>query len=90
MEEKRKRQEEERKRLEEEERKRLQTLKDNELRKVKELIFNADRLKISKIIREYIKELKIHIQEQVLAEKMIMEEAQRILVVCRAFFVCVE
>ena len=74
LEEKRKRQEEERKRLEEEERKRLQTLKDNELRKVKELIFNADRLKISKIIREYIKELKIHIQEQVLAEKMIMEE----------------
>ena len=74
LEEERKRQEEERKRLEEEERKRLQALKDGELEKVKELIFNADRLKISKIIREYIKELKVYMHEQGLADEMVMKK----------------
>ena len=74
LEEERKRQEEERKRLEEEERKRLQALKDGELEKVKELIFNADRLKISKIIREYIKVIKVYMHEQGLADEMVMKK----------------
>ena len=73
LEEERKRQEEERKRQEEEERKRLQALKDAELEKVKELIFKADRLKISKIIREYIEEFKLYMQEQGISDEMTME-----------------
>ena len=73
MEEERKRQEEERKRLEEEERKRLQALKDAELEKVKELIFKADRLKISKLIREYIEEFTLYMQEQGISDEMTME-----------------
>ena len=73
LEEERKRQEEERKRLEEEERKRLQALKDAELEKVKELIFKADRLKISKLIREYIEEFKLYMQEQGISDEMTME-----------------
>ena len=73
LEEERKRQEEERKRLEEEERKRLQALKDAELEKVKELIFKADRLKISKLIREYIEEFTLYMQEQGISSDMAME-----------------
>ena len=73
LEEERKRQEEERKRLEEEERKRLQALKDAELEKVKELIFKADRLKISKLIREYIEEFTLYMQEQGISCDMDME-----------------
>ena len=73
LEEERKRQEEERKRLEEEERKRLQALKDAELEKVKELIFKADRLKISKLIREYIEEFTLYMQEQGISDEMTME-----------------
>ena len=73
LEEERKRQEEERKRQEEEERKRLQALKDAELEKVKELIFKADRLKISKLIREYIEEFKLYMQEQGISDEMTME-----------------
>ena len=73
LEEERKRQEEERKRLEEEERKRLQALKDAELEKVKELIFKADRLKMSKLIREYIEEFTLYMQEQGISSDMAME-----------------
>lgn len=63
LKEERRRQEEERKRLEEEERKRLQALQDEELKRVQELIFNAERLKLSKTIREYINELQLHMKE---------------------------
>ena len=73
LEEERKRQEEERKRQEEEERKRLQALKDAEFEKVKELIFKADRLKISKIIREYIEEFKLYMLEQGISDEMTIE-----------------
>ena len=73
LEEERKRQEEERKRLEEEERKRLQALKDAGLEKVKELIFKADRLKISKLIREYIEEFTLYMQEQGISSDIAME-----------------
>ena len=73
LEEERRKVEEERKRLEEEERKRLQALKDAELEKVKELIFKADRLKISKLIREYIEEFTLYMQEQGISCDMAME-----------------
>ena len=69
LEEERRRKEEERKRLEEEERKRLQTLKDAELEKVQKLIFNAERLKLSNTIREYIKEYQLRMQEKGLSEE---------------------
>ena len=63
LEEERRRQEKEKRRLEEEERKRLRALQDEELERVQSLIFNAERLKLSKTIREYIKELQLHTQE---------------------------
>jgi hypothetical protein len=63
LEEERRKQEEEKRRLEEEERKRLQALQDEEFRRVQDLIFNAERLKLSKTIREYINELQLRIQE---------------------------
>ena len=63
LEEERRRQEEEKRRLEEEERKRLQALQDEEFKRVQDLIFNAERLKLSKTIREYINELQLRIQE---------------------------
>ena len=71
LEEERRRKEEERKRLEEEERKRLQTLKDAELEKVQKLIFNAERLKLSRTIREYIKDLQLHMKEYGLSNNMV-------------------
>ena len=73
LEEERRRQEEERKRLEEEERKRLQALKDEELGKVQKLIFNAERLKLSKTIREYIYELQLSMKEKGLSDNTNME-----------------
>ena len=73
LEKERRRQEEERKRLEEEERKRLQALKDAELGKVQKLIFNAERLKLSKAIREYIKEFQLYLKEKNLSDDMDME-----------------
>lgn len=73
LEEERRRQEEERKRLEKEERKRLQALKDEELEKVQKLIFNAERLKLSKTIRGYIKELELHLKENGLPDDTNME-----------------
>jgi len=63
LEEERRKQEEEKRRLEKEERKRLQALQDEEFRRVQDLIFNAERLKLSKTIREYINELQLRIQE---------------------------
>ena len=63
LEEERRKQEEEKRRLEEEERKRLQALQDEEFRRVQVLIFNAERLKLSKTIREYINDLQLRIQE---------------------------
>ena len=66
--EERRRQEEERRRLEEEERKRLQSLQDEELKRVQKLIFNAERLKLSKTIREYIKDFQLHMKEGCLSE----------------------
>ena len=74
-EEERRRQEEERKRREEEERKRLLVLKEGELEKVQELLFEADRWRISRIIREYIVAFKAHLEKQGLSEeeKMIAE-----------------
>ena len=63
LEEERRKQEEEKRRLEEEERKRLQALQYEEFRRVQDLIFNAERLKLSKTIREYINELQLRIQE---------------------------
>jgi ACT domain-containing protein len=72
LEEERRKVEEERKRLEEEERKRLQALKDAELEKVRELIFNSDRLKIARIIREYVEEFRLHMQEQGLSDEAAM------------------
>ena len=72
LEEERRKVEEERKRLEEEERKRLQALKDAELEKVRELIFNSDRLKIAQIIREYVEEFRLHMQEQGLSDEAAM------------------
>ena len=72
MEEERRKVEEERKRLEEEERKRLQALKDAELEKVRELIFNSDRLKIARIIREYVEEFRLYMQEQGLSDEAAM------------------
>ena len=68
LEEQYKRQEEERMRLEAEERKRLKALQDEELGRVQKLIFNAERLKLSNTIREYIKEHQLHIQEKGLSE----------------------
>lgn len=68
LEEERRKQEEERKRLEEEERKRLQALQNAELEKVQKLIFNAERLKLAKTIREYIKELQQFIEEKDLSD----------------------
>ena len=76
LEEERRRKEEERKRLEEEERKRLQTLKDAELEKVQKLIFNAERLKLSRTIREYIKDLQLHMKEYGLSNNMVDMEAE--------------
>ena len=52
--EERRKQEEERKRLEEEERKRIQALKDAEFERIQELLFDTERYKIAKNIREYI------------------------------------
>ena len=72
LEEERRKVEEERKRLEEEERKRLQALKGAELEKVRELIFNSDRLKIARIIREYVEEFRLHMQEQGLSDEAAM------------------
>ena len=69
MEEERRKQEEEKRRLEEEERKRLQVLQDEELARVQELIFNAERLKLSNTIREYIKEYQLRMQEKGLSEE---------------------
>ena len=69
LEEERRKLEEERKRREEEERKRIQALKDAELDKVKQLIYNSDRLKIAKIIREYIEEFRFHMLDQGLADE---------------------
>ena len=63
LEEERRKQAEEKRRLEEEERKRLQALQDEEFRRVQDLIFNAERLKLSKTIKEYINELQLRIQE---------------------------
>lgn len=63
LEEERRRQEKEKRRLEEEERKRLRALQDEELERVQSLIFNAERVKLSKTIREYINELQLRIQE---------------------------
>jgi hypothetical protein len=71
--EERRKQEEERKRLEEEERKRLQILQDEELARVQELIFNAERLKLSKTIREYIKELQLRMKGKCLSENQNIE-----------------
>ena len=68
LEEERRKQEEEKRRLEEEERKRLQALQDEEFRRVQDLIFNAERLKLSKTIREYINELQLHMQESGLSD----------------------
>ncbi|MBR5491949.1 MAG: hypothetical protein IKV77_02320 [Alistipes sp.] len=59
----RRQQEEEKRRFEEEERKRLQALQDEEFKRVQSLVFNAERLKLSKTIREYIKELQLHMLE---------------------------
>ena len=68
LEEERRKQEEEKRRLEEEERKRLQALQDEEFKRVQDLIFNAERLKLSKTIREYINELQLHMQESGLSD----------------------
>ena len=75
LEEERRRLEEERKRLEEEERKRLLALKKAELGKVQELLFEADRWRISRIIREYIIAFKANLERLGLSEdeKMIDE-----------------
>ena len=69
LEEKHKKQEEERMRLEAEERKRLKALKDEELGRIQKLIFNAERLKLSNTIREYIKEYQLRMQEKGLSEE---------------------
>ena len=68
LEEERRKQEEEERRLEEEERKRLQALQDEEFKRVQDLIFNAERFKLSKTIRDYIKELQLHMQESGLSD----------------------
>ena len=68
LDEERRKQEEERKRLEEEERKRIQALKDAELRRVLHLLFDADRWKVSCMIREYIAAFEAHLEEQGLSE----------------------
>ena len=68
MEEERRRQEEERKRLEEEERKRIQALKDAELEKVQDLLFDVDRWRVSCMIREYIAAFEAHLDKQGLSE----------------------
>ena len=68
LEEERRKQEEEKRRLEEEERKRLQALQDEEFKRVQDLIFNAERFKLSKTIRDYIKELQLHMQESGLSD----------------------
>lgn len=54
LDEERRKQEEERKRLEEEEKKRIKALKDAELERIQELLFDAERYKIANNIREYI------------------------------------
>ena len=64
LEEERRRQEEERKRLEEEERKRIQALKDAELEKVQDLLFDADRWRVSCLIRDYIAAFEAHLEKQ--------------------------
>lgn len=69
LEEKHKKQEEERMRLEAEERKRLRALQDEELGRIQKLIFNAERLKLSNTIREYIKEYQLRMQEKGLSEE---------------------
>lgn len=69
LEEKHKKQEEERMRLEAEERKRLKALQDEELGRIQKLIFNAERLKLSNTIREYIKEYQLRMQEKGLSEE---------------------
>ena len=60
----RKKQEEERKRLEEEERKRLQALKEAEWAKVQKLIFDADRWRVSRMIRAYIEAFEASLEKQ--------------------------
>ena len=69
LEEKHKKQEEERMRLEAEERNRLKALQDEELGRIQKLIFNAERLKLSNTIREYIKEYQLRMQEKGLSEE---------------------
>lgn len=69
LEEKHKKQEEDRMRLEAEERKRLKALQDEELGRIQKLIFNAERLKLSNTIREYIKEYQLRMQEEGLSEE---------------------
>lgn len=68
LEEERRKQEKEKRRLEEEERKRLRALQDEEFKRVQDLIFNAERFKLSKTIRDYIKELQLHMQESGLSD----------------------
>lgn len=68
LEEERRRLEEERKRREEEERKRRLALKEAELEKVHELLFEADRWRIARIIREYITAFEAYLERQGLSE----------------------
>lgn len=68
MEEERRRQEEERKRLEEEESKRIQALKDAELEKVQDLLYDVDRWRISCMVREYIAAYEAHLDKLGLSE----------------------
>lgn len=68
LEEERRRQEEERKRLEEEERKRIQALKDAELKKVQDLLYDVDRWRISCMVREYIAAYEAHLDKLGLSE----------------------
>lgn len=64
LEEERRRLEEERKRREEEERKRLLALKEAEIEKVQHLLFDADRWRISRMIREYIAAFEAYLERK--------------------------
>lgn len=55
-----KRQEEERKRLEEEERARIAARREEEREKVERLLFDADRVKVASLIREYANQFEAH------------------------------
>ena len=67
--EERRRQEEECKRREEEERKRIQALKDAEYERVQEMLFDAERWRISSMLKEYITAFQAHMEEKGLLEE---------------------